>query len=473
MLKVLPLKAVWPEDSLILGEEIALLAKLRQTKFPVPDGIVISVPRDEIKAILERGQWVDSAAFEQHFNEIKRQILKIEQPVELSQLLANKKIKVAELWQRLLREWLDELRGASHRGVKFPVKVLETKYCLFTGVIKVSGKAYFDRANQDTEIVIETGKLTAPVLKDLNDMVIKLKNVWLKDYVYHWVLDNTLQITRVVPYSDQELVAPEPKIAVGNLVWREPALPVTATKVYWSLDSLVIDPRCDGVMLAAETTAGVEELRFKLIEAAHSYPGKEVILRFGNYPTDFGVGGGCFELLKRKEVLEREVEAVLYARNKRQLLNVSVGLPTVRSVAELMEIKRTLAAIGVTRKGSMKLWMEIGLPENLVNFDQYAMVGIDGVIVNLASLQAWLGGFKPDASESAAYQQNYQSLGLFLESMLKKVTKLRLPILVTGRPLQAVEIVKILVKLGVWGVLPHPANSDEIRWQLSKLERSV
>lgn len=471
MFKALPLKAVWPEDSRTLGEEIALLAKLRHHDQPVPEGVVISPPRDEIKAFLEHHQWLDSQSLEHHSGEIKRQALKIEPPVELKQLISGHSIRLKELWERLLMEWLEEMKSAAARGVKFPVTAMSAKYCLFTGAIKASGKAYFDRASQDTEIVIDSGKLAAPQLKELHERVLVLRKIFLKDYIYHWVWDGTIQFSRVVPYTETELVSTEPASVASRVKGQAPVLPTTATKVFWNLDSLVVDPRSDGVVLAAETTAGIEELRFKLVETAHSFVGKEVILKFGHYPSEFGVGGGCFELLQRKSLLEREVEAVLLARNKRQLLNVSVALPLVRSVAELMEMKRTLSAIGITRKGSLKLWMEVMVPENLINFDQYAMVGIDGVILNLDSLQAWLGGFNPDMPESMNAKVNVQALGLFLETYLRKVTKVKLPILVTGQLLQSPEMLKLLVKLGIWGILPHPANSEEMRWQLAKLEK--
>jgi hypothetical protein len=58
-----------------------------------------------------------------------------------------------------------------------------------------------------------------------------------------------------------------------------------------------------------------------------------------------------------------------------------------------MQLKRELAVKKLVRKNSLQLWMEVAVPENIVNIEDYLLAGIDGVVLNIDELAAHLNGY--------------------------------------------------------------------------------
>lgn len=190
----------------------------------------------------------------------------------------------------------------------------------------------------------------------------------------------------------------------------------------------------------------------QIVEAATSLGENPLIFKLPDLIDSFGGVRGTLRLIHDQKLLKQEVEAFLFARNKKRLLNTQIAIPFIRSVNEFVQIKRDLASLGVSRKGSLKLWLELALPENLLNLEEYLLIGVDGVILNLDELAAWIGGFDPSVADSVFYKRQIKALIKLLENCLKVLHKSKVATLASGSLTLHDEVISFLIDKGIWAI---------------------
>ena len=206
-------------------------------------------------------------------------------------------------------------------------------------------------------------------------------------------------------------------------------------------------------------------MRFRIVKM-----NKPVIYKLPDI-KDQGIEGAA-RLIHDKKLLDKASEAYLFARNKKDLLNLELGVPYLRSSDELLQLKRELAVRGITRKGTLKLWMEAAVPENVINLEDYLTVGIDGVILNLDKLQELLGGYK--TQDGGYYNRQVGALIKFIKPLFKTVHKVKIPVLVKGELTLHPDILELVIEEGTFGVVVNTlAEASSIPDHLSWMERRI
>ncbi len=466
-MKVLPLKSIWPEDIEEFGLEIINLVKLYHHGLPIPDGLAVSAPVTELEKVFKLGNYQNPEVLMSNFGTFSEQALKIGCPEKLLEQLPSNRQTADSVWKDLLKQWLEELKSLVHRQIKDPGRRLTAKYCLFTNVLRSSGKIYYSKEAGDSQIVVDQGNISPYYQKQLDDYLTKLRSIFLLSYSFNWVLDTEIKFCKVEPMGEEvESVVGLSKEVVPNRI----SIPL-ATKVFVNIQgSYVVPDQPDGLVIDAELIGGSVNLSFLLVEAATSFPNTTLIFKLADRVGSFGGSRGSYRLLHDNDLLESLVESFLTARNKKGLLNVAIGVPFVRSVDEFNRLKQNLSAIGVSRKGSLKLWMEAAVPENVLNLEGYLISGLDGVILNLDELHAWVGGFNPAETDSAAYKFKTSAVRGLLEGGLKLLSRSKVPVLAGGKLIEDEKFLKFLVKNGILGVIVDGGESAFIKKSLAKVE---
>jgi hypothetical protein len=337
-------------------------------------------------------------------------------------------------------------------------------------------EAYLDQGSKEAIIQCHS-KLTL----NETDKIIKTavegdKRLFLPQ-VYTFVRSNQeINLIAVRPYThsvettdEQMVVAPQAKVE---------KIIKTTVKVFVNLTSGFANVgQVDGLIMEAErfTQADVsdpsfEKLVFRLTEAA-SLTSRTVIFRLPDILTQGDVTGSL-RLINQKSLLTQSVEAFNFVRNKRGLINIALGVPTVKSSLEFTSIKRELSSMGVTRKGLLQLWLEISVPENLINIEEYLEVGLDGVILNLDRLHQAICGYNVDEGEF--YKHQVKTLLNFLQPSLKHLHKNRIPILVTGQMTLNSDVLHFLIEQGAWGVVVNSIlEAEHLPEHLQWVEKRV
>lgn len=168
---------------------------------------------------------------------------------------------------------------------------------------------------------------------------------------------------------------------------------------------------------------------------------------------------GAFRYIASPEVFELECTVLKDVRNKMGYKNLHLMIPFVRTVKELIAVKKILAATGLVRSSTFKLWMMVEIPSNVILLDQFIDVGIDGVSVGSNDLTMLILGTDRDNTEVAKeFDERNEAVLWSLEKIIKTCHKRKITSSICG---QAVSDYSDLVeKLIEWGVTSVSVNAD-------------
>ncbi|MCJ7827763.1 phosphoenolpyruvate synthase, partial [Patescibacteria group bacterium] len=108
---------------------------------------------------------------------------------------------------------------------------------------------------------------------------------------------------------------------------------------------------------------------------------------------------GAGRYLVDEQVFELELEAVKKVRNKLGFKNLWVMVPFVRTPEELQQVKRIMAANGLSRTSSFQVWLMVEIPANVILLEEFIKVGIDGVSIGSNDLTMLTLGVDRDNAE--------------------------------------------------------------------------
>jgi hypothetical protein len=477
-MNILPLKSVREEDGQLVGKNLLNLAKLAQAGFPVPEGYVVIPPAFRIKTILEHYDLKDREIFEQKLTILKKDIALIPVPEELKELLLKTKIDARDLWLGFLEEWIQEIRSIIWRegftqGIS---SQLLAKLLLFTPKHQGAITAHLDPSSKKLILQKTDTPVSAALQAQLSELISRADKRLFLPQVYSFIIVTKGKsvepfIVKLAPVT-QVVEEKDPK-SVVEFATTAPRIGSAVKVLLNPQDRLVVEKSADGVVIDAQETEDFDRLVFQLTESALLFPGETVVFKLSDKPESFGGLRGALRLTNQRSLLKKEVEAYLFVRNKRQLLNVQIAVPFVRGVEEFKALKRDLASLGVARKGTLKMWLEVCTPENIVNLFDYIEVGFDGAIFNIDELAAWFGGFDHTTEESVYYKKELSGLLTFITPAMKKLHQLRKPILVSGATALSGDMLPKLLELGIWGVVAGNESASFLKEEIGFLEKKI
>jgi pyruvate,water dikinase len=170
---------------------------------------------------------------------------------------------------------------------------------------------------------------------------------------------------------------------------------------------------------------------------------------------------GAYRYIADPAVFNLELEAIKIVRNKFGLKNLWLMLPFVRTVKDLIEVKKVIAVSGLSRSPSFKLWMMVEIPSNVILLEKFCEVGIDGVSIGSNDLTMLILGVDRDNTEVAPEfdEMNEATMWAF-EKVVKVCKKYRVTASMCG---QAPSDYPLLVeKLVEWGITSMSVNADAV-----------
>ncbi|MBI2012191.1 hypothetical protein HYS91_05490 [Candidatus Daviesbacteria bacterium] len=454
-MNILPIKFIHPSDKHLIGSDLFNLSKLYHLGFPVAEIIIIYPPKSEIKHLLNHNIYSNNLNRD-HLEKLWEKMENLVLPEDF-----NLKINI---WKELINTWINEFKKelAKNKTLIGSIDSLRPQAIVFAEKVVAKGRAYIKphpEIKKDSEILIDHGILTPKQLKELDKLVFELEEKLIFPHIYYWILDQEENTYKLKIYKIKEShifddLQVKDEISLSTLIKNDQIdLPKIHLKFFFEQeDNFSIDGNAQGVIFNSENIKDVERKIVLLSELATSLKHAEIIFKLGDYiDTKLGIRG-TFRLIDSISLLKKEIDVFNFVRNKKRLFNVSVAIPYVRSVDEFLEMKRDLAVAGISRKGSLKFWLEIAVPENLINLEDYLTAGFDGAIINLDFLAENLGGFSLSEEELSGYKSNSKYLVEFLKSPIKLMQKNKIKIITKGSLIQNSDVLKFLIDVGVYGI---------------------
>lgn len=181
---------------------------------------------------------------------------------------------------------------------------------------------------------------------------------------------------------------------------------------------------------------------------------------------------GAARYIADPQVFELELEAIKTVRNKMGHKNLWIMIPFVRTPEELAEVKKMVAASGLSRSGNFKLWMMVEIPTNVIRIEDFLAVGIDGVSIGSNDLTMLTMGTDRDNSEVAHdFSEQDPSVMWAFEKVIKACTKAGVTTSMCGQaPSDYPELVEKLVQWGITSVSVNPDAVDHVRATVASAE---
>lgn len=487
MVEVLPIHLLQEEDKEIFGGLNVALSKLARAGLPVAAGVVVSPPTLRLQTTLQHFDFGHREIFEQSLVLVRKELHRIPIPESLTSQLRGKSYLVKsteiegveKLWRKLLDLWLDEVKHRLWKDGFIPnlSSNLQSHPVFFDKKIKSQGFAHFDPEREDSVIEVKSGKLHPHDLKTIDELIKTADKKLFIPHIYEWIVGKGVKLTGVKPFTPKiegDLVAKPHQIVPKFNGELAKSYPKSTVRLFLDLTKgQVTDSEADGVFLRAEGLLNsedwqrdYEDLLWKLTDSARSFSGKPVFFKLADLSEGFGAVRGSLRLLHQQNLFGALAEAVLFARNKKELLNIHIVIPFIREPRELLQIKRELAAKKILRKHSLEFWMEMAVPENIVNLEEYLAIGFDGIVLNLDEMISHLRGFDYQREELLFYKADTNCLIKFLDDALRTLHKVRMPFMACGNLSLAPEVLSFLVERGVYGIV---AERYEIEGLLERL----
>jgi len=211
---------------------------------------------------------------------------------------------------------------------------------------------------------------------------------------------------------------------------------------------------------------------FKTNEYRHLKDGKKYEQKEENPLLGFR---GVARYIVNDDVLNLELQAIKKVRQKYNLKNLWIMLPFVRTVEEFKEIKKIIASYGLIRGPSLKLWLMIEVPANVILLEDFIKVGLDGVSIGTNDLTMLLLGVDRDNAKLAhLYNEQNPAVLWALEKVIKLCQTTNITCSICGQaPSSKPEIIKKLVKWGITSISVNPDAIGKTRELIAETEKEV
>lgn len=506
MIEVLPIKLLTNLDAPLFGSYNVCLGILTRNDFPVAKGLIVTPPSMRLHTTLKNYDFGSKELFEQTLMLIKKEVERILVPDNLlkevgkhqtffveGQIVRN----VKNLWILMLNIWLEDIkRKLWEKGFYIGITDnLPPLSAFFVDEVTAFARSYFEPEEDDVKIEVVMGSLHPQQLKKIDQLTVMANKKLFLPHVYDWILDDDIKIVRVSPYtpidsihvyhdfghhsfSDGDKSFPEEDKYKDK---KSPALKRSAVKIFSDLsEGYTLEKEVDGIFINSTSSIDIdhlkesmEQLTFRVVEASNSFDKHPVLLKLADVQDQRGGIRGALRLLHHQNLFNALVDVILFARNKKGLDNIHIVVPFVRNTEELIKLKKELAAKKLTRKSSMQIWLEIGLPENILNIEDYLNSDIDGVIINLDEMISFLNGFDFNRDDMAIFKKETSGLLKFLDTAIKTLHKNKIPFISFGTVTFYPNVLEYLVERGVYGVIAQKYEIPGLYDLLRQVEKKI
>ncbi len=184
---------------------------------------------------------------------------------------------------------------------------------------------------------------------------------------------------------------------------------------------------------------------------------------------------GAFRYIADPKIFKLELEAIKIVRDDLDLHNLHLMIPFVRSVKELVAIRKIISESGLLKHPGFKLWLMIEVPVNVILIEEFLKAGIDGVSIGSNDLTQLLLGVDRDNSEvKTEFDEQNPAVLWALERVIKAAGRARITSSICGElPSNSPAIVQKLVEWGITSISVEPDAILETRENILEAERKI
>jgi len=184
---------------------------------------------------------------------------------------------------------------------------------------------------------------------------------------------------------------------------------------------------------------------------------------------------GAARYIADSRVFDLELEAIKKVRNEMDLKNLWMMVPFVRNPKELTEVRKIIAASGLLRSETFKLWLMVEIPTNVIRLEDFLDVGVDGVSIGSNDLTMLMLGTDRDNSEVAHdFSELDPSVQWAFEKVVTTCAKRKVTCSMCGQAASDYpELVEKLVSWGITSVSVNPDAIDHMRETIAEAEKKL
>ena len=184
---------------------------------------------------------------------------------------------------------------------------------------------------------------------------------------------------------------------------------------------------------------------------------------------------GVSRYIVNDDVFAMELDAIKKVRNKLGFRNLQLMLPFIRTVDELITVKKIITAAGLRRSTTFKLWIMVEVPSSVLLLDELIDVGIDGVSIGSNDLTMLILGVDRDNEKVAnVYDERNPAVLKMLEQAIKTCHRRKITSSICGQaPSVYPSLTKKLVDWGITSVSVAPDVIDKTRVIVYEAEREL
>jgi hypothetical protein len=457
---------------------VSKLATLKRAGVPVTEGILV-VPEKWFSEIVTKcfQQTTDPKVFG---TLVIEQLKRLSVPAALKpytnkgrNIVINGEVWVSgeKLWQYCLSRWMQNLKlkvdGYAEKLEKRDLPLFALPPLFLSFPIEWGGIYRVTTDIKKSSIIINSNDtLSKKQENSVTDLVLTAAKNLTMSYEYVVFVGTTTSLVTIKDLSDpietpkQAPILDQPKQSIKYTP--------LATKIFSLLGATYqIPTSTDGFYCAFEGSDTMSSFH-KISEVALSFPTKPVLLCMPQLVVDHNTG----------ELNEKQLEAISkFARmfskvrfqglHQKGAYNVELVLPSCTSPHLLRTFKQELLVQGISRKGTLKYWLPLTTVDNVVSFEEYFDIGIDGAICQLDILAEHI--YSCPVSHIVINREKLLSLFEIVSMFLQTAHKNRCTVLVTGSILSHQIVLDFLIEQGIYyGILlplEHTESmQDHIRW---------
>jgi pyruvate,water dikinase len=183
---------------------------------------------------------------------------------------------------------------------------------------------------------------------------------------------------------------------------------------------------------------------------------------------------GCFRYIKEPDLFKLELDAMKKVRAG-GFPNLYLMLPFVRTIDEVVKIKKILAEKGLERNNDFKLYLMVEVPSTVFLIDDFLKLGIDGISVGSNDLTQLILGVDRDSEVMAEeFDERNEAVLKALKIIIEACHKHKVTVSICGQaPSVYPEITEFLVEAGMTSVSVNPDVIDQTRRLIASVEQKI
>ena len=184
---------------------------------------------------------------------------------------------------------------------------------------------------------------------------------------------------------------------------------------------------------------------------------------------------GASRYIRQREEFALELEAIKQVREKKNLKNLWLMIPFVRTLDELVSVKELIRESGLEQGPDFKLWIMCEVPSTVILMDEFCQLGIDGVSIGSNDLtQLTLGIDRDNTVLASDFDERDPAVIQSIEHVARTCREYNVTCSICGQAASDYpEVVEALVRAGATSVSVSADRVVATRKLIASIEKRM